>query len=59
MKTTKGKESRHVPWLATLRGYRGMLKLQDGTRKNDKHLFTRLDLHKLNNTLVSALFGHF
>ncbi len=27
-------------------GVRGMLELQDGTRKNDKHLITHTDLHK-------------
>jgi hypothetical protein len=27
-------------------GGRGVLELQDGTRKNDKHLFIQMDLHK-------------
>jgi hypothetical protein len=27
-------------------GYMGMLELRDETRKNDKHLFTHVDLHK-------------
>jgi hypothetical protein len=41
-------------------GWRGMPKLQDGTRKNEKHLFTPIDLHtKPNNKLVSALLQHF
>jgi len=31
-----------------------MLELQDGTKKNDKHLITHSDLHKPNNKLVSA-----
>jgi hypothetical protein len=31
-----------------------MLELQDGTKKNDKHLITHMDLHKPNNKLVSA-----
>jgi hypothetical protein len=36
-----------------------MLELRDGTRKNDKHLFTHTDLHKTTNKLVSALLEHF
>jgi len=33
---------------------RDVLELRDGTRKNDKHLITHIDLHKPNNKLVSA-----
>ncbi len=39
--------------------WRGMLELQDGTRKNDKHLITHTNLHKPNNKLVSAQLKHF
>jgi hypothetical protein len=31
-----------------------VLEFRDGTMKNDKHLITHMDLHKLNNKLISA-----
>jgi hypothetical protein len=36
------------------RGERGMLELQDGSRKNEKHLIIHADLHKPRNKLVNA-----
>ncbi len=38
---------------STLR-VKGVLELRDGTRKNEKHSITCMDLHKPNNKLVSA-----
>ncbi len=43
---------------STSKGQRGVLELQDGTRKNDKHLITHTDLHKtkqLGQCIVGAL----
>jgi hypothetical protein len=35
-------------------GGKGRVGSLDGNRENDKHLITHIDLHKLNNKLVSA-----
>jgi hypothetical protein len=35
-------------------GVKGVIELNDGIRKNDKHLIIHVDLHKPNNKLVSA-----
>ncbi len=48
-----------LPGLQHFEGERGVLELRDGTRKNDKHLITHTDLHKLNNKLVNAQLKHF
>jgi hypothetical protein len=37
-----------LPALNTKKGYKGMLKLQDGTKKNDKLLVTHLNLYQTN-----------
>ncbi len=45
MKQWKSKELGHTLWLATFWGYRGVLELWDGTKKNDKQSLTH-SLHK-------------
>jgi hypothetical protein len=37
-KQKKDKELGHIPWFVTLRGYRGMLELQDGITTSDKRV---------------------
>jgi hypothetical protein len=37
-----------APWLVTLDGWRGVLELRDGTRRNWQASITYMDLHKTN-----------
>jgi hypothetical protein len=39
------------------RGRKGVLELQDGTRKNDKHLITHTDLHKTKQQVGLCIVG--
>jgi hypothetical protein len=48
----KNKESGHTPWLTT--HLWGVLELRDGTRKNERRLITRIDLHKPNKELINT-----
>ncbi len=47
-KQRKNKELGHIPWLIALWGQRGVLELQDGTRKSDKHQLLTWTCTKLN-----------
>ncbi len=46
MKQWKSKESGTCFLICSTLGQRGMLELQDGIRKKDKHLIIPMDLHK-------------
>jgi hypothetical protein len=48
----QGVEARSL--VCTTLGVKGMPVLRDGTRKKDKHLITRMDLHKPNKESINA-----
>jgi hypothetical protein len=54
METTKEQRIRARSVTHNTLGVEGILELRVGTKKNDKHLITHMDMHKSDNKLVNA-----